>query len=73
LYPPQKAIIKAKIELTTEEKALVAQAQGISLFSCSASSRIPVGKGNPIKKPRGKITKKVRIILRGRFKPIKFS
>jgi len=57
----------------TEEKALVAQAQGISLFSPCPSSRTPVGKGNPIKKPRGKITKNVRIIFKVRLKPIRLS
>jgi hypothetical protein len=73
LYPPQKAIIKAKIELTTEEKALEAHAQGISLFSFFPSNRIPVGKGKPMRKPRGKIIKKVKIILKISFKPIKYS
>jgi len=57
----------------TEEKALVAQAQGMSLFSHCSSSRIPVGKGNPIKKPRGKVTINVKIIFKGRLKPIKLS
>lgn len=58
LYPPQKAIIRAEIELTTEEKAFVAQAQGIIPFSALDKNRIPEGNGNPITKPRGKIKQK---------------
>jgi hypothetical protein len=58
LNPPQKAIIRAAIEFTTEEKAFVAQAQGIIPFSAPAKKRIPVGNGNPIMKPRGKIKQK---------------
>jgi hypothetical protein len=73
LKPVQKAINKAEIELTTEEKALVAHAQGISPFSFSAKSRIPVGKGNPIRKPRGKTTKKVRSIFRKRLRCMRTS
>jgi len=73
LYPPQKATSKANTELITEEKALAAHPQGIILFSSDSKIRIPVGKGNPIKKPRGKITKKVKVIFRENFKPKKFS
>jgi len=73
LYPAQKAIIKADMELITEENAFVAQAHGIMLLSFDSSSRIPVGNGNPIRKPRGKITKTVRMIFKGRMSPMKFS
>jgi len=50
----------------TDEKALVAHAHGISSFPCSARRRIPVGNGNPIRKPKGKTAVNVRIILKGR-------
>jgi hypothetical protein len=63
LYPPQKAIIKAAMEFTTEEKAFVAHAQGIIRLSVCSINRIPVGKGNPIIKPKGKIRTRVKIIF----------
>jgi len=63
LYPPQKAIIKAAMEFTTEEKAFVAHAQGIIRLSVCSNNRIPVGKGNPIIKPKGKIRAKEKNIF----------
>jgi len=59
------------MEFTTEEKALVAHAQGIIFFSVLSSSRIPVGKGNPIRKPRGKTRSRVRNIFGNSPNPIK--
>jgi hypothetical protein len=73
LYPPQKAINRANTELITEEKALVAHPQGMSLFSSDSKIRIPVGKGKPIKKPRGNRIKKVRMILSENLIPRKLS
>jgi hypothetical protein len=55
VYPPQKAIARAATELTTDEKALVAHAHGMTFFPSCSKRRIPVGKGNPIKNPRGNI------------------
>jgi hypothetical protein len=70
LYPPQNAIIRAATALTTEEKAFVAHAHGIIRLSVFSSNRIPVGKGKPIRKPKGKIRKKVKNIFGTSSTPI---
>jgi hypothetical protein len=70
LYPPQKAIIRAITEFTTDEKELTAQAQGMSFSSLKPKSLIPVGKGKPIRKPSGKINKNARRTFIPKPKPI---
>jgi hypothetical protein len=73
LYPPMNAINNAKTELMTEEKALMAHAHGIHFFPACARSRIPEGKGNPMRKPMGKMARKVKKILYPKEIPKRFS
>ena len=53
----------AATEFTTEEKAFVAHAQGIIRRSVFSNNRIPVGNGNPIRKPSGNTKTKVKDIF----------
>ena len=54
LNPKDRAISITRTELTTEEHPFIHHAHGIILALYLSRSFMPVGKGIPMKNPRGK-------------------
>jgi hypothetical protein len=51
--PKPRAMMTLNTELTTDRQPLTAQDQGTSFVSVPSAKRMPMGKGIPIRNPKG--------------------